>query len=105
LKALRALVEKEGLRSPYLVSIGERAEAIAQAFQERQATTQETLRQLQLLVQEYLEARERQENTDLSPEAFAIFWLLRREGIHGAEVAARQAVEAFERYPHWQWSS
>lgn len=105
LKAIRVLVEEEGRRSPFLISIGERAEAIVQAFEERQATTQEALRQLQLLVEEYREAREKQEKTDLSPEAFAVFWLLRREGIDRAEMVARQAAEAFERNPHWHWSS
>lgn len=104
LKVIRTLVEEEGSRSLYLISIGERAEAIAQAFQERQTTTQETLRQLELLVQECGEARESQQRTELSPTAFAVFWLLRREQIEGAEKAARQVAEAFERYPHWQRS-
>jgi len=105
LKTIRVLVEEEGTRSPFLISIGERAEAIAEAFEARQATTQETLRELEHLIEEYREARRHEKTSNLSPEAFAVFWLLRREGMAEAESSARQVEEAFERNPHWHWSS
>lgn len=105
LKAIRALVAEEGLRSPYLIPIGERAEQIARAFEERQATTKETLRQLELLVRECAEAERARQESDLSPEGFAVFWLLKREGIPTAETVARQASEAFDQFPHWERSS
>ncbi|QIA27742.1 HsdR family type I site-specific deoxyribonuclease [Thermaerobacter sp. PB12/4term] len=101
LKAIRDLVEEEGGRSPFLISIGDRAEAIAQAYQDRQATTQETLRELQMLVQEYRKARDAQSQIKLSPEAFAVYWFLRKEGVAEAEEVARRVGEALERYPHW----
>ena len=105
LKALRALVEEEGRRSPYLIPIGERAEAIAEAFQQRQITTQDALRQLQALAKEYGEAKQRQQDSDLGLEGFAVFWLLHREGLAGAERVGREAAKAFEQYPHWQRSA
>ncbi len=105
LKAIRTLVAEEGLRSPYLIPIGERAEQIARAFEERQATTKETLRQLELLVREFAEAEKARQESDLSPEGFAVFWLLKREGVAKAETAAREAAGAFERFPYWESSS
>lgn len=103
-KALRSRVEEEGRRSPYLIPIGERVEAIVEAFQERQISTQEALRQLSLLAQEYLDAKEAQRRSDLSPEGFAVFWFLHREGINGAETVAREVEQALATHPHWQRS-
>jgi len=45
-KAIRQMLQAQAAEQPYLISIGERAEAIVQAFEERQLNTQETLRQL-----------------------------------------------------------
>jgi type I restriction enzyme R subunit len=104
LKAIREIVNIENQRSPYLIPIGERAEQIAKAFEERQITTQETLKQLKILVQEFNEAEKERKESELSTEEFAIYWFLKREGIANAENIARQAANAFTQYPHWQTS-
>lgn len=101
LKALRDVVDQEGARAPYLISIGERAEAIAQAFEDRQTTTQETLRQLVSLVEEYGEAERARQHSDLSPAGFAVYWVLKRSGMANADRVARDAEAALARYPHW----
>ncbi|MGQ9573602.1 MAG: type I restriction endonuclease subunit R, partial [Dehalococcoidia bacterium] len=105
IKALQTLVEQQSGQSPYLISIGERAEQIAQAFQERQLTTQQALEQLQQLVAEYKAAEQARQKTDLSKEGFAVYWLLNREGVSRAETVAREVMEAFKQYPHWRHSS
>jgi type I restriction enzyme R subunit len=88
-----------------MISIGDKAEAIAQAFEDRQTTTQDTLAQLRRLIQEITEARQERDATKRSAESFAVYWLLKKEGIAEAETVANAAAEAFERYPHWQTSS
>ena len=42
-----------------------------------------------------------------SPESFAVYWLLKRDGmaVEKADQVAKQAEEAFEEHPHWQTSS
>jgi len=102
LKAIRALVEQEGRCSPYLIPIGERAEQIARAFEERQITTKETLQQLQFQIQDCIEGEKAKQQSDLSPEGFAVFWLLKREGVEKADAVARQAATAFEQFPYWE---
>jgi type I restriction enzyme R subunit len=105
LKAIRQIVEAQASEQPYLISIGERAEAIVQAFQERQITTEETLRQLvEGPVQELQEAEEIRKGMNLSPEAFAIFWMLKREGVETSEEVARQIATALGQYPYWRTS-
>lgn len=104
LKAIREIVNVGNQRFLYLIPIGERAEQIAKAFKERQITTQETLKQLEMLVQEFNEAEKERKESDLSTEEFAIYWFLKREGIANAKNIAQQAANAFTQYPHWQTS-
>ena len=55
---------------------------------------------------EIKEARKKQrDDTKLSPEAFAIYWLLTKEGVTKAQQVAEAAGRAFEQHPHWQTSS
>jgi type I restriction enzyme R subunit len=105
LKALDQLAGADADKEPYLTSIGEKAEHLAQAFEDRQKTTQDTLEELQQLVREVIEARKEREASELSPESFAVYWLLKREGIEKADAVAKVAAKAFEDYPHWQTST
>jgi type I restriction enzyme R subunit len=59
LKTIRTLAEEKGDQLPYLIPIGERAEAIAEAFEQRQNTTQEALQKLYKLAEEYEKAVDR----------------------------------------------
>jgi type I restriction enzyme R subunit len=105
LKAIDQLTAEEGNKEPYLISIGDKAEQIAQAFEDRQQTTQTTLQGLRTLINEITQARQDREATELSPEAFAVFWLLKKEGVEKADEVAKAAAQAFEQYPHWQTST
>jgi len=105
LKVIEQLVSKEGSHEPYLIGIGDKAEQIAQAFEDRQKTTLETLEELRRLIQEINKARAERKETELSPESFAIYWLLKKEGVAQADTVAKEAGKAFEKYPHWQTSS
>jgi len=101
IKAFYKLVADGKDRDPYLIPIGERAEAIAKLFQERQLSSQEALRELEELVAELKEAERAREDSELSPEGFAVFWYLKREGLADAESVARDVEKALGAYPHW----
>jgi type I restriction enzyme R subunit len=104
LKNLNQLVKDKAAEQPVLVSIGQKAEEIARAFQDRQKTTQETLTDLENLLRQLADAEKHQAETDLTPDAFAVFWMLERQGVRGALEVARAVASAFEQYPHWQTS-
>jgi type I restriction enzyme R subunit len=104
LKALHDLVDQRGRTEPYLISIGDRAEEIARAFEEHQITTQQALEGLERLVADLKEAEKAREKTGLSPEGFAAFYLLKQDGVAEAQKVAQQVSEAFGQYPHWQTS-
>ncbi len=105
LKVLHDLVHGKAHEQPWLISIGDRAEAIARAFEQRQQTTQEALAALEELVKDLREAEQRRDETGLAPETFAVLWYLKKEGVEQAEEVARRAATAFEAHPHWQASS
>ncbi len=104
LKALRELIEEQGDQQPYLIPIGERAEQVAQAFEERQTTSRDALAALEQLVRELHEAEEARRASDLPTEAFAVQFFLRREQVAGAETAGKTMAGAFEQFPHWRTS-
>jgi type I restriction enzyme R subunit len=106
LKAIVQEVQDEATKAPYLLSMGERAEQIAEAFKLRQLSTQEALKQLEELVQEINAARQEQAERNISAEAFAIYWLLKQGGTspEQAERVAAEMRSAFDRFPHWQRS-
>jgi type I restriction enzyme R subunit len=105
LKALEGLVRANAQHEPYLINIGERAQQIAEAFEERQQTTQEALQELEKLLAELKEAEKQRDEAQLSPEAFAVYWLLQKDGVTQARQVAEAAGKAFEQHPHWQTSS
>jgi len=106
LKSIGQKVHDEATRAPYLFTIGERAEAIAEAFKQRQFSTQEALKQLEELIKEINEAEREQAERGISGEAFAALWILKQEGIAIAEAekVAGQMGGILKEYPHWHTS-
>ncbi len=100
-KTIAELVRQQGAESPYLIPIGERAEAIAKAFEERLYSAQEAVQQLKTLIKEYQQALRRRQESDLSREGFGVYWLLQSEQLPEAEQVARKVEPTFQAYPHW----
>jgi len=103
-KSIQALVDGKAAEAPYLISIGERAEAVIRAYQERQLTTQETLARLEEIIREINAAEVERVKMGLPGAAFAVYWTLQREGLAGAREAAERMAGVFAQYPHWQVS-
>jgi len=91
-------------RQPYLISIGERAELIAELYKQRQKSTQETLESLKKLIEEINAARKQQAEKRMPAEVFSIFWLLKQEKVGSPEKIADQMRDVLEKYPHWRTS-
>ncbi len=107
LRELHRLVDMRGMDQPYLIPIGERAEAIRRAFEERQISSQQALAQLEELVQHLQEAERQRRESDLSPEVFAIAWWARvQRGMppEAAERLASSVEPVFRTFPHWATS-
>ncbi|MCX6937877.1 MAG: HsdR family type I site-specific deoxyribonuclease [Verrucomicrobia bacterium] len=87
---------------PHLISIAERAAGVMEALDERQASTQQALEQLETLMGERLEAERARQASGLAAGAFGVFWELKREG-YDETMARSLAVEiedAYRRFPN-----
>jgi type I restriction enzyme R subunit len=107
LKELHRLVEAQGKEQPHLIPIGERAEAIRRAFEERQLSSQQALEELEKLVYQLHEAEKKRKESTISPEAFAVGWWARVQKdmtVEGAEELARAVGPVFGKFPHWTTS-
>jgi type I restriction enzyme R subunit len=103
--AVRKLVEEKVDQMPYLLSIGERAEAVAEAFEQHLTDAQKALKELTGIVDELERAEGRRRESNLSDEAFAISFFLEGRGVEGAEKIARESEAAFADNPHWREST
>ncbi len=107
LKELYRLVEARSKEQPHLIPIGERAEAIRRAFEERQINSKQALQELTELIRDLREAQAQRQESDLSPEAFAVAWWFRVQKSYDAGKAEHLAASlepAFKEFPHWALS-
>jgi type I restriction enzyme, R subunit len=103
-KTIQALIERLANQAPYLLSIGERAEKIIEAYQFGLRATQEALAEFEELIREINLAEDERASLNLKPEAFAIYWMLNRDAMDNAEWIARQMEDTFNKFPHWRFS-
>ena len=75
---MRQKVTDEGKSKPFLISIGERAEAVAEAYESRQLATQDVLAEFRKLAEEYAHAAAREsDQLGLDENTFAIYTVLK----------------------------
>lgn len=91
---------KEGA-PPYLVSIGERAESVLEAFGDRQMSTAAALEEVAQLAREALDAEDERKRLGLDEPTFAILQELKRAGAEGedAKTLAVRVNSVFVTYP------
>ncbi len=104
LKSIEKITRDCGHEKPYLLSIGERAEIVAQSYKERQKNTQQTLDELKDLIMEINDAQKEEKQRNIPTEEFSIYWLLRKKGIAHPEEKAVQMKQVLDEFPHWRKS-
>ncbi len=97
--SVRRAVEEGKDANPYLKEIGDRAEAIIEAYDERQSTTEEALRRIEELVREIVQAQKEQDEMGLG-DAFSFYWELKLEGVAQPEKVAGIVRAVFDRFPY-----
>ena len=104
LKLIDRAIQDKARGAPYLIPIGERAEAVIAAYQERQISTQQALEQLTLALDEIEDAERQQEETGLSTEGLTGYLLLQENGVDKTLEIAKEMADAFDAFPHWRRS-
>lgn len=103
-KVLNAAVADNGLKQPFLLSIGDRAEKLAEAYEDRQLTTQQALLEFEKLAQEATEADAERQRLGLDENTFAIYKVISvaSPGSDGDQSKALNAL--FEAHPDFRWN-
>jgi type I restriction enzyme R subunit len=104
LKSIGIVVQTGSRVSPYLISIGEKAELISVLYKQRQKDTKETLEDLKRLINEINSAKLEESKKKMPPDTFSMYWVLRDNKIPEPESAANEIKEHLEKYPYWKAS-
>jgi type I restriction enzyme R subunit len=89
-------------KQPYLISIGERAEQIAQMYGQGQESSENTARELELIICEINKARKEQNSLRMSPDIFSLYWFLKNRDIKESEEIATKMSTVFTKYSNWR---
>lgn len=102
IKSLGAVVDANAAEQPYLLSIGERADAIRTSYDDRQVNTKQALEQAAALVEEYNRIQKERAEKNFDAETFSIFVVLRQHGLEDPHGPAIEINALFNAHPHWR---
>ncbi|MDY0297977.1 MAG: HsdR family type I site-specific deoxyribonuclease [Acidobacteriota bacterium] len=95
---------EENRDDPYLIAMAERARVVREAFEERQATTAETLAKLLSEVEANEARKKEQAARRIDGLTYFVCHMLEDAKIGNAEVVSRRIREAFAETPNWKRS-
>lgn len=99
-KILSKTVSEESRSKPFLISIGERADAVAEAYENRQMTTQEALVEFERMAEAAID----RERLDLDENTYAVYKILQGYADDISTGQARNVNSIFDQYPDYQWN-
>jgi type I restriction enzyme R subunit len=100
-RSLAHTVYQEEEEQPYLLPIGERAEAVLEWYDDHQVSTQEALKHLEKLLSEYLEAKKEYEKSGFDLATFTIYWVLKQVEAPDPKKIAPLLSSAVNRFPNY----
>src|SRR5207248_11742548 len=89
---------------PYLIPIAERAAHVLELFEDKQLSTIDALKELERALEEFNAAQRELKEKGFDLNAFAIYWILRRQGISAAEELTPQIDDLFRQFPNYRES-
>ena len=99
-KVLSKTVSEESRSKPFLISIGERADAVAEAYENRQMTTQEALTEFERFAETAID----RERLDSDENAYAVYKVLQGYADDISTGHAQNLNSIFDQYPDYQWN-
>ena len=103
-KAVQKKVTDEGESNPFLRSIGDRAEATIEAFEEKQTLTQEALNAFMKFAEEIATATRERNQLGLDDNTFAIYRELKNIIDDVTPQQAQSINQIFERFQNYTWN-
>jgi type I restriction enzyme, R subunit len=103
-KILAVTVQVGGASKPFLLSIGERAEKLAEAYEDRQLTTQQALLDFAKLAREATEADAERQRMGLDENSFAIHKTVAEVDSRFDAKQAKGINALFDQCPDYRWN-
>ena len=103
-KILHKTVTEESRSKPFLISIGERAEALTEAYENRQKSTQEVLAAYEELVEGCERASSERDRMNLDENAYAVYTVLKEFAEDITPEQMREVDSVFDQFPDYQWN-
>ncbi len=104
-KSIFNFVEENQDIQPYLIQIGEKAQAIVEQCDDRRITTLDALSKLEDIIKEINQAKKEQAERKFDANTFTIYWLLKKSGISKPDILAAKINSVFETYRNWKLNS
>jgi type I restriction enzyme, R subunit len=104
LVSIQKMVESEATTSPFLHSIGEKAELISTLYKQRQIDTKDALEKAKAAIEEANKAKKEQAESNMPRELFSAYWIMKSDGVSEPEEKAANMKQIFEKYPYWATS-
>ncbi|RKU31518.1 deoxyribonuclease HsdR [Candidatus Poribacteria bacterium] len=102
-KAVRQKVTEEGESKPFLISIGERAEAAIEIYDSRQSETKDVLTKLLNEAATISRAEREQPRMGLDDNSYAVYTVMSNAMETVTPEQARSVNQVFEQFPDYQW--
>jgi type I restriction enzyme R subunit len=103
-KILTVTVQDGGSSKPFLLSIGDRAEKLAEAYEDRQLTTQQALLEFEKLAREATDADAERQRMGLDENSFAIHKTVAETDSDFDAKQAKGINTLFEGFPDYRWN-
>ena len=104
-KSILKFIDDNQNEQPYLIAIGEKAQAVIELYDDRRITTLGALKRLEEIINEINQAKKEQAEKDFDVNTFTIYWLLKKSEMDKPDVLAVKINEAFGDYPNWKLNS
>lgn len=104
-KALLQNVQEQSRRSPFLISIGDRAEKVRQQFENSQISATEALAKLDEIADECIRAEQERQNLQVDENTYAIYTVI-KPGRDNVGISSAQIINAiYADFPDYRWDA
>jgi type I restriction enzyme R subunit len=104
-KSIFKFIDDNQNEQPYLIEIGEKAQAVIELYDDRRVTTIDALRKLEEIIKEINQARKEQAEKNFDVNTFTIYWLFKRDKISSPDTLAVKVNDIFREYPDARFNS
>lgn len=101
-RLIRDKVKNDGAHQPYLIPIAERVENIRELFEDRQISTQDAIKDLEIAAQRIIEAEKERNELGFDKIAYDVFVMLREQKFEGAKELAPKIRDAFGKFGYYR---